>query len=188
MPWFLCHGDIQIQFCTICRNHTSFSVPFNLAEVTSVSQFLSIMDTKIQFKIQVPVEPIYKIKMRSVILGVRSSLRSDQNENVFQSNYPNSSFWYEIRHLGGQIKHKEQINVPGYLYEIHCTCFCPVISLAKAQLTWASPSCSIPQQREPWCCCNDRGSPTWSPWGSRSGRPHEHSRPPPFSKESSTTC
>ena len=23
---FLCHGDIQIQFCNICRNHTSFSV------------------------------------------------------------------------------------------------------------------------------------------------------------------
>ena len=40
---FLCHGDIQIQFCNICRNHTSFSIPFNLAEVTSVSRFSLIM-------------------------------------------------------------------------------------------------------------------------------------------------
>ena len=33
----------------ICRNHSSqFSVPFNLAEVTSVSQFSLIMKTKIQ--------------------------------------------------------------------------------------------------------------------------------------------
>ena len=29
----------------------------------------------------------------------------------------------------------------------------------------------------------DRGSPPWSPWGPRSGRPHELSRPPPFFKE-----
>ena len=33
----------------ICRNHIVFSVPFNLAEVTSVSQFSFIMETKIQF-------------------------------------------------------------------------------------------------------------------------------------------
>ena len=37
---------------------------------------------------------------------------------------------------------------PRYLYEIHCTCFCPVISLSKAQLTWASSCCSIPHQRD----------------------------------------
>ena len=47
---FLCHGDIQIQFCNICRNHTSSSVPFNLVEVTSVSRFLLILDTKFQFE------------------------------------------------------------------------------------------------------------------------------------------
>ena len=126
MPWFLCHGNIQIQFCNICRNHTSFSIPFNLAEVASVSWFSLIMETKIQFDwinftqliniwykknlqgnwticiIQVPVTPIYDVKFSHI----RPLLRGQIEPKVrSKSNYPNLSFWYEIRHLGGQIRH-----------------------------------------------------------------------------------
>ena len=46
------------------------------------------------------------------------------------------------------------------------TCSYPVISLAKAQLTWTSPWCSIPQQSE-LMLLPKSGSPPWSPWGSR---------------------
>ena len=94
MPWFLCHGDIQIQFSTICRNHTSFSIPFNLAEVTSVSLFSLIMETKIQFD---------WINFTQLISYMRGQIKPKVRS---KSNYPNLSFWYEIRHLGGQIKHK----------------------------------------------------------------------------------
>ena len=107
----------------ICRNHIVFSVPFNLAEVTSVSQFSLIMETKIQFDwitftqliniwykknlqgnwticiIQVPVTPIYDVKISYMRGQIKPKVRS-------KSNYPNLSFWYEIRHLGGQIKHR----------------------------------------------------------------------------------
>ena len=36
---FLCHGDIQIQFCNICRNHISFSVPFNHLDPNCIEHF-----------------------------------------------------------------------------------------------------------------------------------------------------
>ena len=61
----------------------------------------------------------------------------------------------------------DQINVPRYLQKKFITCSYPVISLAKAQLTWTSPWCSIPQQSE-LMLLPKSGSPPWSPWGSRS--------------------
>ena len=97
---FLCHGDIQIQFCNICRNHTSFSVPFNLAEVTSVSRFSLIMETKIHIDwitftqliniwykknlqgnwticiIQVPFTPIYNVKISHMRGQIKPKFRS----------------------------------------------------------------------------------------------------------------
>ena len=106
---FLCHGDIQIQFCNICRNHTSFSVPFNLAEVTSVSQFSLIMETKIQFDwitftqliniwykknlqgnwticiIQVPVTPIYNVKISHMRGQIKPKVRSKWKYILIQS-------------------------------------------------------------------------------------------------------
>ena len=76
----------------------------------------------------------------------------------FWSKYPNYSFWDEIRHTRGQIKRWFRSMCQDIcLKSITC---CPVISLAKAQLTWTSPCCSIPQQREPWCCCHWSGLST----------------------------
>ena len=48
---------------------------------------------------QVPVTPIYDVKISYMRGQIKPKVRS-------KSNYPNLSFWYEIRHLGGQIKHK----------------------------------------------------------------------------------
>ena len=60
------------------------------------------------------------------------------------------------------------------------TCSYPVISLAKAQLTWTSPWCSIPQQSELWCCCQSRALHLNHLEVIGLGRPqsHEHSLPP----------
>ena len=58
------------------------------------------------------------------------------------------------------------------------TCSYPVISLAKAQLTWTSPWCSIPQQSELWCCCQSRALHLDHLEVIGLGRPHEHSLPP----------
>ena len=87
----------------ICRNHIVFSVPFNLAEVTSVSQFSLIMETKIQFDwitftqliniwnkknlqgnwticiIQVPVTPIYDVKISYMRGQIKPKVRSKSN-------------------------------------------------------------------------------------------------------------
>ena len=60
--------------------------------------FLCHRDIQIQF-MQVPVTPIYDVKISYMRGQIKPKVRS-------KSNYPNLSFWYEIRHLGGQIKHK----------------------------------------------------------------------------------
>ena len=49
---FLCHGDIQIQFGNICRNHISFSVSFNLI----LHQHL---DTKFQWTFSIWTNHLY---------------------------------------------------------------------------------------------------------------------------------
>ena len=50
---FLCHGDIQIQFCNIWRNHISFSVPFDLV------QLHQHLDTKFQWTFSIWTNHLY---------------------------------------------------------------------------------------------------------------------------------
>ena len=147
--------------------------------------------------------------MRSAIWGVRSSLRSDQNENIL-----NLSFWYEIRHLGGQIEHRRSRstwksinfhpNIPIVSFEMKSGIQGVRSSVGSDQcakiFVW-NPLPAVQSsvwQRHSWhglllvapylnkgnhdVVVIDRGSPPWSPWGPRSGRPHELSRPPPFFK------
>ena len=104
MPWVFFHGDIQIQFCNICRNHTSFSIPFefdwiNFTQLINIWYKKNLQGNWTICIIQGPVTPIYDVKISHMRGQIKPKVRS-------KSNYPNLSFWYEIRHLGGQIKHK----------------------------------------------------------------------------------
>ena len=89
---FLCHGDIQIQFCNICRNHISFSVPFNHLDPNCIEHFqfelinciyLIIIwyKKKVQgnwtiYIIQVPVTPLKRYKKWWTRQGASEVLRT----------------------------------------------------------------------------------------------------------------
>ena len=65
---FLCHGDIQIQFCNICRNHTSFSIPFefdwiNFTQLINIWYKKNLQGNWTICIIQVPVTLIYNVKI-----------------------------------------------------------------------------------------------------------------------------
>ena len=134
----LCHGDIQIQFCNICRNHTSFSIPFNLAEVTSVSQFSLIMETKIHID-WITFTQLINIWYKKNLQGNWTICIIQVPKEYIRSR---SRIWSD---------HCAKIFVWNSLY----------LLLSSHQLTWACPCCSIPHQRKPWCCCHDPGSPPW---------------------------
>ena len=123
----------------ICRNHSSqFSVPFNLAEVTSVSQFSLIMETKIQFD-WITFTQLINIWYKKNLQGNWTICIIQVPKEYIRSR---SRIWSD---------HCAKIFVWNSLY----------LLLSSHQLTWACPCCSIPHQRKPWCCCHDPGSPPW---------------------------
>ena len=112
---FLCHGDIQIQFCNICRNHTSFSIPFefdwiNFTQLINIWYKKNLQGNWTICIIQVPVTHQF-IMSWSVIWGVRSSLRSDQNPIIPIYHFDmRSGIW------GDRSNIKEQINVRAKIF------------------------------------------------------------------------
>ena len=78
---FLCHGDIQIQFCNICRNHTSFSIPFefdwiNFTQLINIWYKKNLQGNWTICIIQVPVTPIYNVKISHMRVQIKPKFRS----------------------------------------------------------------------------------------------------------------
>ena len=108
-----------------------------------------------------PIIPIYHFDMRSGIWGDRSNIGgADQHENLKMFIQISQLFilrWNQA--YKGSDQALVQINVPRYLFEIHYLLSSHQFGKDTVDMDF-SFCCSIPQQREPWCCCHWSGLST----------------------------
>ena len=99
--------------------------------------------------------------MRSGIWGDRSNIGgADQHENLKMFIQISQLFilrWNQA--YKGSDQALVQINVPRYLFEIHYLLSSHQFGKDTVDMDF-SFCCSIPQQREPWCCCHWSGLST----------------------------
>ena len=126
--------------------------------------------------------------MRSVIWGPK--VRSKWKYILIQLSQFIILIWDQISQLfilrwnqayKGSDQALVQIHVPSYLYEIHYLLSSHQFGM---DFSWHGhglhTSTKGTMMLLSWSGLSK--SPPWSPWGPRSGRPHELSRPPPFFK------
>ena len=132
-----------------------------------------------------PIIPIYHFDMRSGIWGDRSNIGgADQHENLKMFIQISQLFilrWNQA--YKGSDQALVQIHVPRYLYEIHYLLSSHQFGKGTVDMDFSlllHTSTKGTMMLLSWSGLSK--SPPWSPWGPRSGRPHELSRPPPFFK------